>query len=443
VTRDSGFSVSPDATGGEFRKVIVDGYRLAQGASISLEFTFPDTAAGQILGYGAWFSAPASFAVQIVGEAGEYVLTNYRSPDWDKFGSQWFSDGGATAPRLFVLRASEPGVVALWGPAGGRVDHEHLRDVRPALMRNMHQIAPEANFIVAPGDVKLRTTGSVEPVGAAATLYLKSCNRCARFLPINYPGEREHLSFSNHCVAESRRPCSHSTFGRLRDAGGSGEILVLDYGFQLECRFDKKFEVNAAHNPMRTAAQMKEDAARRRAFELLLAELYGGNPLLRYRRDHDDRELADDVFRRFGGRCFKCGVAFDDTKSMALDHTRPLALLWPLDEHATALCAVHNSEKRDRPPSRYYTPIELDRLAKITGLPRRELASPSPNVEAIKKLHQKLDWFLTDFVQRDEMQEIHDGKRPADLLVKALQKAIDRLPPDDRFDLQAAYDRSP
>ena len=434
--------MSPGTTGGEYKKLMADGYRLAKGASITVEFTFPETSTGQILGYGGWFYAPASSVVRIEGETGERVLTDYRSPNWDKFGSQWFSKGGETQRREFTIQAAEACVVAVWGLAGGQVDHRHLHDARPELMVNMHQIAPEANFIVTPGEINIRTTGSVEQVRAVAPIYLKSCNRCARYLPVNYPGERQHLSFSNHCVAASRRPCRHSTFGKLRDANGSGELLMLDYGFQLECRFDKKFEVNAAHNPMRTGAQMKEDAARRRAFEALLAELYGGNPLLRYRREHDGRELAEDVFRRFGGRCFKCGLAFDDVKSMALDHTRPLALLWPLDEHATALCAEHNSEKRDRPPSDYYTPEELVRLAKITRLPRLELESPSPNAEAISALRRNLKWFLTDFVQRPDMQEIHDGKRPADLLVKALQKAIDRLARADWFDLQAAYEQS-
>ena len=108
---------------------------------------------------------------------------------------------------------------------------------------------------------------------------LKSCNRCARFLPINISNERNHLSFSNHCVAAKSRPCSHSSFGRLREAEGE-RVLKLEYGYQLECRFCKKFVVNAALNPQRTAAQMKEDTQRRRAFEALLAELYKASPTL-------------------------------------------------------------------------------------------------------------------------------------------------------------------
>ena len=36
--------------------------------------------------------------------------------------------------------------------------------------------------------------------------------------------------------------------------------------------------------------------------------------------------------------------------------------------------------------------------------------------------------FFEDFLLRDELQTIRDGKRPADLLVRALQRAINGLP---------------
>src|SRR5262249_23711615 len=150
---------------------------------------------------------------------------------------------------------------------------------------------------------QIKLGAGVAEVGEVAEIFLKSCNRCARFLPINLYNERHHLAFSNHCVAEQKRPCKHAGFGRLRNPQ-TEEIVQLEYGFQLECRFCKKFEVNAAHNPQRSSAQMKEDAARRRGFELLLAELYEGSPALRYRHEFGT-ELTDDVWERFHHRCFK------------------------------------------------------------------------------------------------------------------------------------------
>jgi hypothetical protein len=272
----------------------------------------------------------------------------------------------------------------------------------------------------------------------AGEIFLKSCNRCARFLPINVGNERLALSFSNHCTAPHRVPCAHPLFSKLRNVDND-EILELSNGFQLECRFCKKFEVNAALNPQRTAGQMKEDASRRRAIELLLTELYGGSPSLLYRERTGGRELPEDVWERFDGKCFKCGTPLADPRDMHLDHTRPLALLWPLDGTATALCETHNSEKRDRPPADFYTQDELERLASITDISLKELSDPGPNRDAIERLERRLDWFFDDFLQRPELQEEHEGKLPADLLVKALQKALRRDPVRVHFDIEELY----
>src|SRR5690606_34547347 len=102
--------------------------------------------------------------------------------------------------------------IAIWEPTCGTIGHKYLNEARPVLLKNMYQFAPEANFIELQGKitVNLSTYGN-NPID----LYLKSCNRCARFLPINVSDERKHLSFSNHCVAEHRLPCKHTGFGRL------------------------------------------------------------------------------------------------------------------------------------------------------------------------------------------------------------------------------------
>jgi hypothetical protein len=159
---------------------------------------------------------------------------------------------------------------------------------------------------------------------------------------------------------------------------------------------------------------------------VLLTELYEGSPSLLHRKRFAGQELVDDVWKRFDGSCFKCGTRLATQKGMHLDHTRPLALLWPLDETATCLCATDNSAKRDRPPSEFYDADELARLSEITRVPLAELDDPSPNVEAIQLLASRLGWFFDDFLQRPELQMERDGKTPADLLVKALQKAINR-----------------
>jgi hypothetical protein len=427
TTRRSGFRAN--SPGSDFEIYTVAGFQLAEGEELQLTFTFPAHPSGSILGYGGWVSTTQPVTIGIEGSSADHhVLVPAVAPDWGKFGSQWRSTGREAPPITVRITAAGETTVAFWGLGCGVVEHDYLRDARPALMRNMYSIAPEANFISPErqGHVSISTgTAPIREVPFGAPLYAKSCNRCGRFLPVNIPNERLHLSFTNHCCAAHRLPCSHNSFGRLTNTA-DGSVVHLLHGFQLECRFCKKFEVNAAHNPQRTSAQMKEDGARRRAFEILLEQLYQGSSQLSFPRT--DTELADAVWSRFGQRCFKCGTPLATPRDMHLDHTRPLAMLWPLDETATALCATHNSDKRDRSPSEYYTVNELERLSTITGIPLAELEDPSPNMKAIRLLGKNLDWFHDEFLQLPALTREHDGKIPADLLVKALRRTLTKCP---------------
>jgi hypothetical protein len=440
MTRRSGFSVHPDTTGGEFRRVRVKTYELGRGESVKLTFRIQDHAIGDLLGYGAWFWHTDGIERRLSGGPSKRTLTDYTGTSWNKVGSIWRAQNVAPIAVSLLLTATKRAVVALADPVAGRIKHRHLDGARPVLLSNMFEIAPEAVFT----DGTPRIAVSIEAPRSVShveqELLQKSCNRCGRYLPINVPIERDQLSFSNHCVAAHRRPCRHATFGRLRNIDAKDDVLTLDYGFQLECRFCKKFEVNAAHNPQRTGAQMKEDAARRRAFELLLAELYGGTPQLRYRREHGS-ELADDVWKRFARRCFKCGEALPTVKDMNLDHTRPLALLWPLDGTATALCESCNSAKRDRAPGDFYTDKKLAELSLITGISVRELHDAGPNEDALDRLVKRLKWFFETFLSSAEMTKERDGKIVGELVIKALQKVLARSARHSELDVVKEYDR--
>lgn len=440
MTRTSGFKVHKDTTGGEFRRHHEKRIPLQPGEAVTVTFSIAGHAKGDLIGYGVWFWHTAGITYTLQGGSDKRTLTEYGDASWNKAGSMWPAQDASPVEVTLTLTAMAKGSVALYAPMCGRVQHKHLDDARPELMWNMHQFAPEALFISeeGAGDVTIEATEAASSTDQP--LILKSCNRCGRYLPVNVPVERDQLSFSNHCVADHRRPCKHATFGRLRNVEDTREVLQLDYGYQLECRFCKKFEVNAAHNPQRTSAQMKEDGARRRAFELLLAELYGGTPQLRYRHEKGT-ELADDVWKRFGCACFNCGAKLPTPRDMHLDHTRPLALLWPLDGTATALCGPCNSEKRDRAPSDFYTPVKLAALAKITGIPPDDLANTHPNEEALGLLLRHLDWFFGEFLLREEMTKERDGKVAGELVVKALQKVLARSKQHKGVNLQAEYDR--
>lgn len=423
ITRKSGFSVHSDTTGGEFQRHTEGAYDLLAGESIEVTFLIEGHKIGDVLGYGAWVLCEGNVDLAIAGGPAKRTQTSYGYPSWNKFGSIWRAETSAPVQVRATVAAKTDSTVAIYMPSCGKITHRYLDDARPELMKNMYQFSPESIFLGDdPGGVV--EVMAPRPLGSShKKLLLKSCNRCGRYLPVNVGNERDHLSFSNHCVAEHRRPCSHGSFGRLRNSEDETDFLKLDYGFQLECRFCKKFEVNAAHNPQRSSAQMKEDGARRRAFELLLADLYGGTPQLRFRHAYG-KELADMVWTRFNGHCFRCDAKLLSAKAMHLDHTRPLARLWPLDESATALCGSCNSEKRDRAPADFYTPEQLARLAAITEVPLADLQSLRPNELAIEHLLSRLNWFFEVFLQRPEMVKERDGKVAGNLVIKALHKVL-------------------
>ncbi|RLA44614.1 MAG: hypothetical protein DRR42_20270 [Gammaproteobacteria bacterium] len=439
MTRKSGFHSHPDSTGGEYQVLKIPVQPLGKGETLELTFVLPRHRNNQIIGYGGWYSCDDDVSVEIVcDEFSKKTLIQPNDGNWSKFGAMWIANGNKKIMATARFTAPKKTNIAFYGLGCGVIAHKHLDwalKEKPVLFRNMYQFSPEANFYVKEGEVN---SNQEIKYGLETELVLKSCNRCARFLPINTDNERVSLSFSNHCVAEHRRPCSHSGFGKLKDID-SDEIIELEYGYQLECRFCKKFEVNAAHNPQRTAAQMKEDGTRRRHIELLLTELYRESPQLRYRHNTGGRELTDDVWKMFEEACFNCHEKIESKNQMHLDHTRPLALMWPLDGTGTCLCAGCNTQKRDRPPSEFYSKTKLRELSKLTGIPYPELLNPTPNMEAIDLLGSRLDWFFDEFLTKPELTKEREGKVPAELLVKALQKTLNKCTGGAPINLKQLY----
>jgi hypothetical protein len=423
ATRTSGYSSHHCSTGGEWNTERVAVVEIGVDG-LELKFCIPSGIEGEFAAYGCWYCFNKNITIDIIGGPTKKTHTKYVANVWNKLGSFWRLDSNPEHTEITVRfhpQDSTHALLAIYNPNCGIAYHDHFIESKDALLKNQYTLAPETNFY------KDGYTGEVYLEGGCKTdefwdIILKSCNRCARMLPINVPNERDHLSFSNHCVAKHRRPCQHNNFGRLRHVQ-TNEEMELEYGFQLECRFCKKFEVNAPLNPQRTAAQMKEDGARRRAFEVLLENLYSEAPQLRYRHLHGT-ELTDDVWDRFDGICFRCCTNIPSKNAMHLDHTRPLKLLWPLDGSATSLCASCNSEKRDRPPVEFYTSEQLIDLAALTGLDIHDLKDPSPNEEAINLLLSRIDWFFNEFLNRPEMLEVREGKIAGELVVNSLQKVI-------------------
>jgi hypothetical protein len=440
-TRTSGHKVGGKTSGGDVRIERVPVRRVGPDAPLKVSFQVKGPPAGSWVGFGAWYWASRTPAVRLVPEEVGLCLTEAGAPVyWAKVGSLYRSDGRDFFAEV-TFEAATTGEVALWSPICGVVTDPLIVKAPERLLGNMYQYAPEA--VLNPADGSIFVEGGLPPKEGAVSssqLHLKGCNRCSRFLPVNYPHETRTLSFSNHCTAKK---CVHSTFGLLRFPDQT--TVKLQHGFQLECRYCKKFTVNAAHNPQRSSGQMKEDGARRRAFELLLTELSGTSPILAYHEKYG-RELVDDVWERFGGKCFNRGEVLPSKQQMHLDHTRPLALLWPLDESATALCASCNSEKHDKSPGEFYTREQLEALSKVVGLPLDQLEDPSPNIPAVRALLSRLDWFFSTFLARPDFTREREGKRTDVLIVKAIQKVLDQCPEDllpekRNFDLVAEFRR--
>jgi hypothetical protein len=445
VTRTAGVTTHSDTTGGEWNTGESTSYALAAGDTLEFDFSIPQHSLGEWIAFGGWFYADHNVRVALSSPYPKFTLTGPCAPDWSKFGSMWQGDGNACGAKLVVTAIADT-EFATWDIACGIVENPgcysgegFIECDSPNYLKKMYDISPEAHFWKSFGTQRVAHIGSSENVfdaNGGPSIVTKSCNRCGRYLPVNVHNERNTLSFSNHCVA--KRPCKHSLFGKLRHVV-SNEQRTLDYGFQLECRFCKKYCVNWLHNRQRTAAQMKEDATRRRYFERLISELFQESKDLSFKY-RTGKELTDHIWEKFGKECFNCGENLPTANDMHRDHTRPLALLWPLDETATALCGPCNSSKSDKSPVEFYElPEVLERLSTMTGIPLADLESPAPNLRVIEKLLERLDWFFEDFLTRDDMTKERDGKVAAELVVKALQKTLDRCPDGAPIDLMAEY----
>jgi hypothetical protein len=126
---------------------------------------------------------------------------------------------------------------------------------------------------------------------------------------------------------------------------------------------------------------------------------------------------------------------------MNLDHTRPLALLWQLDETATCLCKSCNSQKRDRYPVDYYDASELERLAQVTGISLQDLQEPTPNKIALNNILENLDWLFETFLERKDLQKERDGKITAELVCKALDRVMSFTENKEGFSFFEEYKR--
>ena len=200
------------------------------------------------------------------------------------------------------------------------------------------------------------------------TIQLKKCAYCQRLLPLD-PRRPSALAFHKHNAKKT--------------------------GHQNECRSCKKWRINNEFNPKRTTDQLHESSVITRERKIFLRE----PEILERVKDRNGAGLKSIIWERFDRKCFRCceGLALDEVQ---LDHTRPLAYLWPIDEHATCLCAGCNNFKRERFPVDVYTGPDLRRLSGITGLPYSDLVRKDVNRPELRRILSNVVRFALEWDPR-------------------------------------------
>ncbi len=175
---------------------------------------------------------------------------------------------------------------------------------------------------------------------------------------------------------------------------------------------------------MRNSTQHREDSLRRRALDVLVNELLNRESTYHAHRLATGTEFDVTIWKKFGKHCFRCQIDLPTPNHMDLDHTLPLAYLWPLDNTATALCPSCNSSKSDSFPVDFYSAKELAELSEKTGIALATLKTRPINKGAVDKLIDRIEWFFDAFLSEADFQKVREGKKAADLIVHAIHAVL-------------------
>jgi hypothetical protein len=320
-------------------------------------------------------------------------------PNWQRFGAL-VTGVPPDLKATLTLEWYNTTPVEFWGLGIGRpnVPKRESGNTDLSLLEQSHLI-PETFYLLhqAAVDAEIEAEESKRfRIEDGSTIKLKKCSYCGRLLPVD-PARLGVLAFHKHNAKISKH--------------------------QNECRACKKWRINDSFNPLRTTDQLHESSVITRERKLFLRE----PEILQAIKDRTGAGLKSKVWERFRRKCFRCGdpVGLDH---FHLDHTRPLAYLWPIDEYATCLCAGCNNEKKEKFPVDFYKPQELKQLSEITGLPLAELAKKELNRRELKRILNDLPTFARDWEPRTFLataRKIRELRPDIDLLV--CLKAANRL----------------
>jgi len=295
--------------------------------------------------------------------------------NWGRFGVVIELDD---LPRTLVGRLTFSADLEYFGANVGVIDRtifdfvgawEHIKSVQEAKGKsypwekflqdlNASHLAPECGYLIhdEPSLCQVNLSPHLT-LGTGGEIELKYCSLCERLLPAStsIPGS---LAFHGHALTET---------------GGFRSL------HQQECRACKKFRINDKGNTYRTSEQLHESSSIHRERSLFLKE---PEILQRFKAEYGVG-LKTFIWKKFDEKCFRCEAPLTMAQAR-IDHTRPFAYLWPLDEHATLLCQNCNGEKSDTFPFEFYTSQQLEQLAKKTGLALSDLQDCRVNPDALQ-----------------------------------------------------------
>ncbi|WP_374408927.1 hypothetical protein [Hydrogenophaga sp.] len=236
---------------------------------------------------------------------------------WSKAGGHAFRSG-ATGLLLELLIPPHT-ALDVWGLDAGEPAPNIGKatiDLKTVLAGNL---TPESFYLAheAGLNLDLSEDAALPALSHGRDVVLKKCSYCGRLLPID-PERLGAIAFHKHNAKRTKH--------------------------QNECLSCKKWKINDDFNPTRSTDQLHESSVITRERKLFLRE---PERLKEFKDRNNNTGLRSYIWNKFGRRCFVCKtpVGIDEFQ---LDHTRPMAYLWPIDEFATCLCAVHNNEKKDK-----------------------------------------------------------------------------------------------
>lgn len=363
-------------------------------------------------GFGGYIRTNVSAEINVdvsVGRAKLQTETFTLGNVWSRVGMAFpLKDNAECIIRLSLTRPVT--YIDVWGLDAGAFTHPKLKQSATLTVAdiNFSHLLPETLYLAHADalalEIDVKASSPFER-NDGSLIHLKKCSYCGRMLPID-PKRPGRLAFHKHNAKIS--------------------------GHQNECRACKKWRINDSFNPLRTVDQLNESSLITRERRLLLRE----PTILQRIKEREGRGLKSIIWEKFGKKCFHCGKPLQ-LDEVELDHTRPLAYLWPIDEHATCLCAEDNNFKKDKFPVDFYSPAQRRRLAKITGLSLREVETRSVCRPELKRILDDLVGFATNWDPRvfnaiaRKIREIHPDidlfERLAEVDIKAYKKLVKDL----------------